>query len=432
MNKILRAPLARLFQKFFLAIFLSQLLAVVGVGYMIWAVGPEPHLPEPEERVRHDEPGPPPPAAATLAADAAGTTTPRPALAPDDRAPSQLPPPDDRAASQSPPPHWSHPPERDRYLFGHRTHRHGYPFLPVGIGLLASLLSAFLLARQFAGPILALRSAFTRLGQGDLRVRLGPGPGRRTDELEALRADFDLTAAKLERLVEGQRRLLHDVSHEIRSPVARLQLALDLIRQQPGRASELLDRMERECGRIDRLMEELLTLSRLEAGAFGPLDQAVDLVEIVQGVVEDAGFEGAARGVTVALEAPAMLDCRGHAELLHRAIENVVRNAVAHSPDRGHVRVTVAVDGVVKRLRVVVEDAGRGVPPEDLERIFAPFKRLANFSLLQAAGGHGLGLAITREAMLAHGGRAFAENRAGGGLSVTLEMPWQEDGCPAG
>ena len=392
----MRFPVARLFRKFFLAFFLAQMLTVTAVGLLIWAAGPEPHLPEPDELFEGPVAATPPPAGPpSPAGPAAGA-----------------PGPDDRPAIAHPPHH-------------RRPHRHGFPFIPVGIGFLASSLFAFLLARQFAGPILSLRAAFVALGRGNLATRLGPGQPVFADELDDLRTDFDATAAQLQKLVEGQRRLLHDVSHEIRSPVARMQLALDLVRQQPARAAELLDRMERECGRIDLLMEELLTLSRLEARAFGALDQTVDLADIVQAIAEDARFEGQARQVAVVLTAPDLLTCTGHPELLHRALENVVRNALNYSPPGGEVRVTVVCEGRGRPVQLVVEDQGPGVPEADLERIFAPFKRMAGAagSTAHLASGHGLGLAITREALQAHGGSARAENRSEGGLRVVLTLP---------
>lgn len=404
----------RLFTKFFLAFFLVQLLTLVGVGFLIWLAGPEPHLPEPELEWHpgddHDHlppppppdfmpghppgDGPPPPSAGAAGPDATG--------------------PDSSAARE-----WRrHLARRRGYWLESR--RHGYPFLPVGVGLLLSMLFAYLLAHHFAGPILALRNAFGELGRGNLKLRLGPGTARHPDELESLRNDFDQSATLLESLVEGQRRLLHDVSHEVRSPIARLQLALDLIAQQPGRAEELHGRMAREVGRIDHLVEELLTLSRLEARAFGPLDQPVDLGELLHAIVEDAGFEGQARGVTVQLDSPDHLEVRGHPELLHRAIENVVRNAIGHSPDRSVVQVRASAGAAGKPISIAIEDLGGGVPAGELERMFQPFKRLAGSS---NGDGHGLGLAITREAMAAHGGRVHAENRAEGGLRVVLELP---------
>lgn len=405
--------MGRLFTKFFLAFFLAQLLSVVGVGFMIWLAGPEPHLPEPDVEWHPDdgppplppgcpEPGAPPPAAAPGAA--------APAL------PADCPPLSGGPAAAVRPPGHHHPEHHGHWM---ERRRHGYPFIPVGVGLIASILFAFLLARHFAVPILTLRNAFAELGRGNLKLRLGPGVVRHPDELESLRNDFDASAARLELLVEGQRRLLHDMSHEVRSPVARLQLALDLIRQQPQRAEELLGRMEREVSRIDHLVEELLTLSRLEARAFGPLDQPVDLGDLLHAIAEDAGFEGQAREVKVELDCAQQLMMRGHAELLHRAIENVVRNALGHSPTGGTVRIQARPATPDHPVQVVIEDEGSGVPATELERMFQPFKRLQGSA---NGDGHGLGLAITREAIAAHGGRAYAENRAQGGLRVVLVL----------
>lgn len=398
---MIRLPAGRLFRKFFLAFFLAQMLTVVSIGFLIWVAGPEPHLPEPEDRQPPGE-------------DREALTTDVPlGPFPDARRPDASLPGEAMGIVAD-------------QLHGRIRHglwhprRHGYPFLPVGLGLVGSLLFAFLLARNVSGPIIALRRAFLEVGRGNLKVRLGPGTARVPDELESLRTDFDITTARLQVLVEGQRRLLHDVSHEVRSPVARLQLALDLIRQQPARAAELLDRMERECGRIDRLMEELLTLSRLEARAFGSLDQVVDLAEILQMIGEDAEFEAEPHAIEIRLQIPQTLSLLGHADLLHRAIENVVRNALIHSPKGGVVTLHASASSNQAQWLLTIEDQGPGVPAADLEAMFLPFKRLADSS---HGDGHGLGLAISREAIRAHGGRIVAENRSEGGLRVRIELP---------
>jgi signal transduction histidine kinase len=451
----MRLRVGRLFGKFFLAFFLAQMLTVVGVGVLIWMAGPEPFLPEPEElweRAEHVRPGEAweifadvqhPPHRAVAAAREVRSAVPAEKALPGpavsgvsspyvlgtDSTSAELGATRQRdgrsslaepaAASDATPSRPAHQGLRLPRQWWRHPHRHGFPFLPVGVGILASALFAFLLARHFAGPILALRLAFAEVGRGNFKVRLGPAGSRHPDELESLRTEFDASTERLEVLVEGQRRLLHDVSHEVRSPVARLQLALDLIRQQPARAEDLLTRMERECGRIDHLMEELLTLSRIEARAFGTLDQWVDLAEVLHAVGEDAGFEGEARAVRVEVECPSHFVVRGHPELLHRAIENVVRNALSHGPEGSVVTLRGAAATGTVPLRIVIEDQGSGVAECDLERMFQPFKRLPTGA---RGEGHGLGLAITREAMAAHGGRVHAENRSDGGLRVVLEF----------
>lgn len=307
-----------------------------------------------------------------------------------------------------------------------------FPPIPLLAGALVSLLFAALLAWYFAKPIRSLRTAFAGAADGRLGQRLAPEMGGRRDELADLGRDFDRMAARLKSLMDGQRRLLHDVSHELRSPLARLQAAIGLLRQQPERGADLLARIERESVRMERLVSELLALSRLEAGMAGRLDEAVDLRELLDALVEDARFEAqaAARRVDyVAPEAAAPLAIRGNAELLHRALENVVRNALKHSPEGGRVSVELASEAARAGYRIRVADGGAGVPEAELQAIFAPFYRSADGT---AADGYGLGLAITQRVVALHGGCIEAANRPGGGLCVSVFLPRLESGPASG
>ena len=374
--------MGRLFWKFFLFIWLAQLVGIVGVGTYFWyernqapqlAEGPPPDRPDDERR--------PPP----RFSDA-------PHLAP--------------RMDGGPPP----APPRD-----HRRNR-SLPMVPVLSGLLVSLFSALALAWYFAKPIRQLRGAFDAAAAGDLGVRIGDGMGGRRDELADLGRDFDHMTERLGQLVDGQKRLLHDVSHEMRSPLARLQAAIGLARQQPEHFDETLARIEREGERLDALVDELLTLSRLQAGVSGELE-AIDMQELLEGIVEDARFEGAARQVDVALTAADLPEVRANPALLHRAIENVVRNALHHSPKGGVVRVTGEVAG--NRLRLSIVDQGPGVPAETLDKIFQPFYRGGGKT---SGGGYGLGLAIAERVIAAVDGQIKAKNAAGGGLLVEIEL----------
>ena len=293
------------------------------------------------------------------------------------------------------------------------------PWLPILAGLFASLAFSALLAWYLAKPIRELRGAFASAAAGDLDVRVAPAMGGRRDELADLGRDFDHMAGRLRDLMDAQRRLLHDVSHEIRSPLARLQAAIGLARQQPESREASLDRIEREAQRLDEMVGELLTLSRLEAGMGDGQKEIIGLTELVGMVVEDARFEAQAQGRKVEFAATAVAALCCQAELLHRAIENVVRNAVKFSPPGGVVAIKagpVAGD----RAAITVSDRGPGVPESDLEAIFIPFYR-AESGL--RAGGYGLGLAIAKRAVEAHGGSIRAANRVGGGLEVTLTLP---------
>jgi len=294
------------------------------------------------------------------------------------------------------------------------------PLMPLAAGALVSLVFAAWLAWYFAKPIRSLRSAFEAAADGRLEQRLAPQMGHRRDELADLGRDFDRMARRLKNLMDGQRRLLHDVSHELRSPLARLQAAIGLARQQPEGAEDFLARVERESGRMDALVSELLTLSRLEAGMTGRLDEAVDLAELLGAVVEDARFEAEARACRVGFVVHEDGCVQGNAELLHRALENIVRNAVKYSPAGARVEIDVATSAAARQLRIRVLDQGPGVAEADLRAIFEPFFRS---SAANSPDGHGLGLAIAQRVIEAHRGTVEAANRPEGGLCVTVLLP---------
>lgn len=299
-------------------------------------------------------------------------------------------------------------------------HRYGRPppWLVLGAaGFLTSLLFSAWLAWYLSKPIRHLRSAFAALSQGRLETRAGPDMGRRRDELADLGRHFDHMAERIGQLVQAQRRLLHDVSHELRSPLARLQAAVGLGRQRPEQAAASLDRIEREAGRLDALVGEVLTLSRLEAGMPGARVEEVDLGELVESIVEDARFEAAAKDVAVVCPELGEIPIRGYGELIYRAIENIVRNAIKHTLPGGRVTLEIDAASDARRVRLAVLDQGPGVPEERLAAIFEPFFRNADGG---GPEGFGLGLAIARRAVEAHGGSISARNRPEGGFRVDL------------
>jgi two-component system OmpR family sensor kinase len=295
----------------------------------------------------------------------------------------------------------------------------------IGATVLASLLFAALLAWYFSRPIRALRSAFEAAAAGDLAPRFGPG-AKGGDELLDLGRDFDRMSARLRALMDGQRRLLHDVSHELRSPLARMQAALGLAHQQPDKIGITLERIERESNRMDKLIGELLTLSRLEASPDVLRREPVDLVELVDGLVADARFEaGQAAGgaaLRVDFDANERVGVSGDPDLLWSALENVVRNAARHGAPGGVVTVSVRI--VTGMARVEVCDRGPGIAPEDLPAIFQPFFRSG--ASRTGVDGHGLGLAIAQRVVQAHDGEIVVANRDGGGLRVTITLPLVE------
>ncbi|QOY92346.1 HAMP domain-containing protein [Massilia sp. UMI-21] len=293
---------------------------------------------------------------------------------------------------------------------------------------LASLLFAALLAWYFSRPIRALRGAFEAAAAGDLAPRFAAA-GRAGDELSDLGRDFDRMSAQLRALMDGQRRLLHDVSHELRSPLARLQAAVGLAHQQPEKIGSSLDRIERESIRMDKLVGELLTLSRLEAARPLGRREQLDLSELADEIAADARFEaGPAAGPAagpeagpdaprISVEAPGAIYVQGDPDLLWSALENVVRNAVRHGGSGGAVRIVLHADA--EWAHVDVLDRGPGIAPADLGAVFQPFYR-ANAGNVD---GQGLGLAIAQRVLAAHGGSIAASNRDEGGLQVRLSLP---------
>jgi two-component system OmpR family sensor kinase len=285
------------------------------------------------------------------------------------------------------------------------------------VGAAASLAVSALLAWYLARPIRSLRSAFRSAAAGRLDTRVRPQLRGRRDEIADLGDDFDQMASQLQKLVGAQRRLLHDVSHELRSPLARLQAAIGLARQDPAKLEASLERIEREATRLDELVGEVLTLARLESGAPGAVPQAVDLAELVADVAEDARFEAEAANRRLSLDSEDEARVLGQPELLHRAVENVVRNAVKYTAEGTAVEVELAVRGA--KALLTVEDRGPGIAEDETERVFEPFYRASS----DTARGFGLGLAIAQRAVASHGGAIRAANRAGGGLRVEIELP---------
>ena len=297
--------------------------------------------------------------------------------------------------------------------------------------LLAVLITAgavcYPLARYVARPLASLRAATQELAGGNLAVRVAPAVGRRRDELADLARDFDRMAERIEALMTSERRLLRDISHELRSPLSRLHVALGLARQQAGDDQRPLDRIEREAERLNALIGQLLMLARLESGAMEPARESVDLAAIVRDVAEDADFEVRSRGRAVRVTATCESVAIGAPDLLRSAIENIVRNAVRHT--REGTAVEVSMHAVAPRHVVItVRDHGSGVPDDLLPHIFHPFYRVGD-ARDRHSGGVGLGLTIADRTIRLHGGTVRADNAPDGGLVVELRIPVDE---PAG
>lgn len=299
-------------------------------------------------------------------------------------------------------------------------HKPPLPILPIIAGTIASILFSFALAWYFAKPIRCLRNAFSAIARGYLNTRVAGLMGKRHDELAELGHRFDDMADKIDQLVKAQQHLLHDVSHELRSPLARMQAAIGLAQQQPEKTQEILQRIERESQRISDLVGELLILSRLAVGGIEEPTPEIDINDMLTDIVADARFEAAVKDVTVDYSGAEDIVLSGRTELLYRAIENVLRNAVKFSHPGSEILVRMDTDDDAKYLRISVDDQGPGVKNEDLAAIFNPFFRGAN---ADNSDGSGLGLTIARRAVEAQGGCISAGNRAGGGLHVEMKLP---------
>ncbi len=345
-------------------------------------------------------------------------------------------------------------PAGPRVFFGPRE----IPGLGITIAVITSGLMCYLLAWSLTSPVTRLRKAAQSLAAGDLSARAGAPASGRGDELTELMRDFDRMAERIEGLVDSQSRLLKDVSHELRSPLARLSVALGLARQKanPEIAPELvssLNRIELEADRLNQLIQRLLTISRLESGTDGVRKAILSLRELVEQVAHDAEYETPGRGCRVTLATTRQIPLIAESamsgaptadaadeflveadpDLLRSAVENVVRNATRYTAEGTTVEVRLERQRAAHGDEIVVRvlDSGPGVPEEALEKIFEPFYRLDDARNRQT-GGAGLGLSIADRAVRLHGGQLRASNRNEGGLEVQIRIPAVEKIGPSG
>ncbi len=279
----------------------------------------------------------------------------------------------------------------------------------------------FFLARSFAAPIARLRQATQQLAAGDLSTRVGERV-KGKNEIAGLARDFDNMAGKIEDLVSSQQRLLRDISHELRSPLARLGVALELARQEnnPESQQRALERIELEAERMNEMIGQLLSLTRLESDSSELQRKEFDLTELLEELVQDAAFEAKNRGCNVLLEAQQAVSCFGSPELLARALENVIRNAVKYTIDNSCIN--VSLQAKQDEIHISICDQGPGVPKDALNKLFEPFYRVADARDRQS-GGTGIGLAIAERAVKLHGGSIYADNLREGGLEVKIVLP---------
>ena len=292
----------------------------------------------------------------------------------------------------------------------------------LGVAAVISALVSFLLARYLAAPLGQLSRASRQLATGDLAVRVGAPLDQRKDEFGQLALDMDEMAARLQLLQQANQQLLRDVSHELRSPLARLRVALEIARNKDqSLVAEELNRIELESERLEQLIDEVLGLLRESSGTQDLNFQQFDLVEMLRDLVTTVNYEISSSRQPVELQHDSPLIIDADRELLWRVFENLLRNAMIHSGEDGAVQIHAhTVAGT--EIQVRVQDSGPGIPDQHIDRIFEPFYRVDE-ARNRHSGGHGLGLAIAASAGRRHGGRISAANRRDGGLEVLVVLP---------
>ncbi len=289
------------------------------------------------------------------------------------------------------------------------------PWLRLILAMVISGLACWALSRLMTNRLRELQQASRLLAEGDLGARIKVR-SRGGDETDELARDFNTMADQLEARIQAQRQLLRDVSHELRSPLARMRVALALAMDAPEKRTDYLSRLDQETERLEELISQLLSSQQSDL----TLDKHIDLVALLQQLCADASFEGKADNKRVTLQAT--LDqavVASSADLLLKSFENLIRNALHHTPVGTSVAVHLTLDG--DHYRVDIEDAGPGVPDEELQRIFDEFYRV-DTARSREEGGYGLGLAITRRAIEQHRGQVQASN-TGHGLRLTVKLP---------
>ncbi len=282
-------------------------------------------------------------------------------------------------------------------------------------GFICYLLSLYLLR-----PIRILQRAARKLGQGEFQTRVSAILGNRKDEIGELAQDFDEMAARLESLVHSKQQLLQDISHELRSPLARLSVALEIARDKSPKVEKELTRIAYETDKLNELIRQILSLASLDAAQNNIIFEEIDIVELVQSIVSDANYEVQHHITPIRLIIPKFCHAQVNYPLLRSAIENIIRNALRYTPEEHPIHVSLLVKE--EEVQVSIEDSGPGIPEEKLAHVFDPFFRVDD-SRTQHTGGFGLGLAIAKRAILLHKGHVYAKNLPQGGLSVLLTFP---------
>lgn len=289
----------------------------------------------------------------------------------------------------------------------------------LGLLMVGIAVAGWVVARNLTAPLRSVQAAINQFANGDLSARVGTHLSTRGDDMGRVARDFDHMADGVEEMIRGRDRLLHHLSHEMRSPLARLRFALELARGADTQDDTYIDRADLEIDRLDKLMDEMLQLARSENDANPIAETVVSLAQLVEETAERVAMDAQAANVRIEFDTmnhDVSVSSKG--ELLDRAIENVVRNAIKYSPEGGAVTVSCRSEDGVAVLDV--QDQGPGVPPNEHAALFEPFYRASNSAPGQ---GYGLGLAIVARAMRQHGGRVETQNVEPSGLRVRMTIP---------
>ena len=358
----------------------------------------------------------------------------------------RLPPPIEIAMKRFGGPRFRRPPRRDfgnlrparpfTQLIGPDDHVYTFFVLPpqgtlgrwlaerggVGIAILALFISAgisYLLARAISQPVRRLRESAVAIADGNLDTRVTDRVGKRRDEIGLLAQDFDQMANELQRAWLRQTELTRNVSHELRSPLARLRVALELARRKTGDLPEF-DKIDAETGRLDELIGQILEFSRLDADSH-EARSLIDLDKLLRSIAEDVRYEYTTMGseASIGLQSDSSCEVNGYPNALRSGVENVLRNAMQHSRNDGKVQVRLHTEE--SQAVIAIVDQGGGVAEHELDRIFEPFYRSTQ-GRDESRTGSGLGLAIAARAKAMNGGSVTARNNANG-LSVEIRLP---------
>lgn len=304
--------------------------------------------------------------------------------------------------------------------FEHYSFNRGNIIFRFSVAILIGGFICYLLSLYLLRPIRILQRAAKKLGQGEFQTRVQALLGHRKDEIGELARDFDEMAARLESLVLSKQQLLQDISHELRSPLARLSVALEIARDKSPAVEKELMRIAYETDKLNELIRQILSLASLDASQNEIAFEKIDIVELIHSIVSDANYEIQHRVIPIRLTTPQTCEAEVCYPLLRSAIENIIRNALRYTPEDQPINITLLQKE--DNIHISIEDSGPGIPEEKLSQVFDPFFRVDD-SRTQRTGGFGLGLAIAKRAILLHKGHIYAKNLSQGGLGVVLSFP---------